>query len=138
MVYRLVADLIAIAHLAYVLFVILGLGATLLGWALQWRWVRNVWFRGVHLTMISIVVLEAWAGITCPLTTWEQEFRSAAGQETYRGDFIANWAHEALFFQAEPWVFTLAYTVFGALVVMMLICVPPNWKVDASAGQADA
>lgn len=128
MIYRILADLTVVIHLVYVGFVVLGLVATVAGWLMKWEWIRNRWFRGIHLTMILIVVVEAWAGITCPLTTWEQEFRSAAGQETYQGDFIANWAHNAMFFEAEPWVFTAGYSLFGAFVLATLFVVPPRWR----------
>jgi polyferredoxin len=133
MICRILADLTVILHFAYVMFVLLGLLLTLLGWVLNWGWVRNRWFRGIHLSMILIVVIEAWIGLTCPLTTWEQELRSAGGQETYQGDFIANWAHDALFFQAEPWVFTVCYTLFGGLVLATLVFVPPRWKTASAA-----
>lgn len=132
MIYRILADLTVIIHFAYVTFVVLGLGFTLLGWVMKWPSVRNRWFRGIHLAMILVVVIEAWVGITCPLTTWEQELRSAAGQQTYEGDFIANWAHDAMFFQADPWVFTVCYTVFGGLVLTTLFCIPPKWRKDAT------
>jgi hypothetical protein len=128
MSYRLLADLLVIVHFAYVMFVILGLLLTILGGFLNWGWVRNRWFRGIHLAMILIVVVEAWVGIICPLTLWEQELRSAAGQQIYQGDFIAKWVHEALFFQAPPWVFTVCYTVFGGLVLVTLFWIPPRWR----------
>lgn len=128
MFYRFLADLVVVAHFAYVLFVVLGLMVTLVGWLAGWGWVRNRWFRGLHLAMILIVVFEAWLGITCPLTTWEQELRAAAGETAYQGDFIAGWAHEALFFEAAPWVFTLCYSLFGGLVLLTLAVVPPRWR----------
>ncbi|MFK8115339.1 MAG: DUF2784 domain-containing protein [Rubripirellula sp.] len=126
--YRLLADFVVILHFAYVAFVVFGLLATILGGILKWKWVHNRWFRGIHLTMILIVVIEAWAGITCPLTTWEHEFRSAAGQQSYEGDFIANWFHDAMFFTAPPWMFTLGYTLFGGIVLASVYWVPPRWK----------
>jgi len=128
MIYRFLADVTVFIHFAYVAFVILGLIVTLLGWGLKWGWIRNRWFRGIHLAMILVVVLESWAGIICPLTTWEHQLRSAAGQEQYQGDFIANWVHELLFFQAQPWVFTVCYSLFGGLVLMTLYFVPPRWR----------
>jgi hypothetical protein len=128
MLYRILADLMVVLHFAYVIFVILGLVATLIGGMLKWQWVRNPWFRGIHLAMILIVVVEAWIGLTCPLTTWEQGLRSAAGEETYQGDFIANWVHDALFFEASPWVFTACYTLFGVIVLSTLLLVPPHWR----------
>ena len=135
MIYRIIADLIVIVHVAYVLFVLLGLVLTIVGGAMKWNWVCNRWFRGVHLAMILFVVFEAWIGMTCPLTTWEQEFRGAAEQQTYQGDFVANWAPETLFFAAPPWVFTAAYTFLGGLVLATLLLVPPQWKGNSIVNQ---
>lgn len=126
MIYQLLADLIVVVHFAYVLFVLAGLLLTLLGGFLRWQWIRNLPFRAIHLTMIGIVVVEAWLGIVCPLTTWEKNLRQLAGQQTYTGDFLARWAHDWLFFEAEPWVFTVAYTLFGSLVLLTWILFPPR------------
>jgi polyferredoxin len=128
MFYRVLADLVVIVHFAYVIGVMLGLLAILMGGLLKWEWVRNRWFRGIHLLMILIVVVQAWLGIMCPLTVWEQQLRRKGGQETYQGDFIANWAHDLLFFEAEPWVFTVCYTLFGGLVLATLFLVKPHWR----------
>jgi polyferredoxin len=124
--YRILADVVVAVHFTYVAFVILGLVLTLGGMALRWRWVRNFWFRTVHLAMIAIVVAEAWCGIVCPLTTWENALRQRAGQAAYRGGFIANLLHEAIFFEAEPWVFTLAYSLFGLAVLVTFLAAPPR------------
>jgi multisubunit Na+/H+ antiporter MnhB subunit len=128
MIYRILADLVVVVHFAYVLGVILGLVAILMGWLLNWEWVRNRWFRGIHLAMILVVVVQAWLGVMCPLTIWEQQLRAKAGQQTYQGDFIANWVHDTLFIQAEPWVFTLCYSIFGGLVLATLLLVRPRWR----------
>ncbi len=127
--YRLLADFVVILHFAYVMSVVLGLVAILMGRLFHWQWVRNRWFRGMHLAMIVIVVLESWAGLTCPLTTWENQLRSLAGQSTHKGAFIADFVHELMFFDAEPWVFTLCYSLFGAAVVGSLFLVPPRWRL---------
>ena len=130
---RILADLTVAIHFGYVAFVVLGVPLILLGAAMRWDWVRNRWFRLIHMAMILIVVVEAWAGITCPLTTLERDFRRAAGQQSYQGDFIASWMHEALFIEAAPWMFTVAYTLFGALVVATLVLVPPHWRSSRQA-----
>lgn len=53
------ADLCAVVHAAYFSFVVLGLVAILMGIAFRWSWVRNPWFRSIHIAMIGIVVVEA-------------------------------------------------------------------------------
>ena len=41
---------------------------------------------------------------------------------------MANLVHDLLFFDAEPWVFTLLYTAFGLLVVATFVMAPPRWR----------
>jgi hypothetical protein len=124
--YRILADVIVVVHAAFVLFVVAGLVLILVGRWRGWRWICNVWFRGLHLVAIAFVVVETWFGIVCPLTEWEHSLRELAGQTTYRGDFIAHWVHEALFFELPPWAFTAAYTLFGLAVLATLFFIPPR------------
>ena len=97
---KLLADFIVVFHATYVSFVVFGLVLILLGIAFRWGWVRNFWFRALHLAAIGIVVLEAVVGMTCPLTDWEQRLRKMAGEGDYAGDFIGHWAHRLIFYRA--------------------------------------
>ncbi len=140
LLYRIAADLIVIAHFGIVAFNIFGLILTLIGVFRRWSWVRNVWFRSIHLLGIAFVVGESLLGETCPLTTWEKRLNELAGRTTYQGDFIANVVHDMLFFTAPSWVFTLCYSLFGAAVLLTFIFAPPRLKrVDESnKGAAEA
>ena len=79
----LLADVILVTHVLFVVFVVVGLVAIYIGWALRWSWVRNRIFRLVHLLAIGIVVVQSWIGMICPLTTWEMALREAAGGAAY-------------------------------------------------------
>ena len=130
---KLLADLMVVFHATYVSFVVFGLVLILLGVAFRWRWVRNFWFRSLHLAAIGIVVLEALIGMTCPLTDWEQQLRKMAGEGSYTGDFIAHWAHRLIFFYEAPtWVFTLLHVSFGLAVVAAFVLAPPRRPGRAS------
>jgi hypothetical protein len=125
------ADFIVVFHASYVSFVVLGLLAILVGAAMRWRWVRNFWFRVAHLVAIGVVVIESVLGIPCPLTVWESQLRRAAGQAAYSGDFIGYWAHRLIFYQADPWVFTMLYILFGLAVLATFILAPPRrWRTS--------
>ena len=78
MLCKLAADVVVVLHAAYVSFVIFGQLAILVGILCRWAWVRNVWFRWLHLLAISIVVIESLLGIVCPLTTLEDWLRVRA------------------------------------------------------------
>jgi hypothetical protein len=124
--YSLLADLIAVVHFGFVVFVLLGQVLIWFGWALGWGFTRNLWFRGAHLAGIGIVVLQAWLGQLCPLTVVESELRWRAGEQAYDGSFVAYWLNRIMYFEAPFWMFTVAYTVFGLLVLATFLVYPPQ------------
>lgn len=123
--YHLLADGVLALHVALVVFVVGGLVLVIFGNLRQWRWVNNLWFRLVHLGAIASVVLEAWLGFDCPLTTLEMWLRARAGAIPYGGGFIEHWLSRILFYDASPWVFSIAYSVFGLLVLATRFYFPP-------------
>lgn len=113
----LLADTILIIHVLFVVFVVLGLFAVYAGYFLKWHWVRNKAFRITHLCAIGYVVVQAWLGAVCPLTTWEMALRAEAGSATYSSSFVQYWLQSLLYYTAPEWVFMLVYTLFGGLVL---------------------
>jgi Protein of Unknown function (DUF2784) len=127
-IYGELADGVVAVHAAYVAFVVIGFGAILLGSACGWRWVRNPWFRIAHLIAIGLVCVEALTGVACPLTTLENRLRALGGERTYAGAFIGKLLDRLIFYDFPPWVFTLAYLGFGALVLITFIIAPPRFS----------
>jgi hypothetical protein len=126
--YALLADTVLVLHLAIVVFVIGGLVLIVVGNLAHWPWVNAMWFRLAHVAAIGIVVAEALLGFTCPLTTLEVWLRAQAQVGAYSGGFIEYWVQRVLFYSAPPWVFTLAYSVFGLLVAAAWVVFPPKFK----------
>ena len=75
---RLAADLVALLHGAFVLFVVGG-------GLLVWRWPRLAW---LHLPAVAWGALIEFTGWMCPLTPLEQHLRQVVGQAGYAGGFI--------------------------------------------------
>ena len=133
-VYRLLADGLLLVHALFVLFVVGGLILFLFGGWRRWKWVRNRTLRVLHLLAIAFVIVQAWLGRICPLTAWEMALRHKAGAATYDGAFIAHWIERLLYYNAPMWVFALAYTLFGALVLASWWWVPPRRRGATRAG----
>jgi len=57
--FTLLADLVLLLHVLFVAFVVFGLLLIVLGRPLGWVWVRNPYFRSVHLVAIVIVAAQA-------------------------------------------------------------------------------
>ena len=78
MVYRILADLVVLAHLGFIVFVILG-------GLLAFRW---PWVPWLHLPALAWGGFIAFTGRICPLTPLENALRRAGGLEEYSQGFI--------------------------------------------------
>lgn len=134
--YRLLADAVLLLHFGIVLFVVGGLLAVLAGNLLRWPWVNNAWFRLAHVAAIAVVVVQAWLGQVCPLTTLETWLRVKGGAFGYHQSFIQYWVQRVLYYEAPLWVFAIAYTVFGLLVLAAWWYFPPRFGRADSEGDA--
>ena len=116
------ADALLVLHFAIVVFIGGGLILTWVGAALGWRWVRNPWFRYLHLAAIAFVALEALVGMVCPLTLWEDALRGGARADS----FIGHWVRRLLYYRAPEWVFTTLYVAWAAATLITLRLMPPR------------
>lgn len=120
------ADAVLVVHVAFVGFVLIGQLYVMLGWALRWPSARNRLFRQLHLAAIGVVVLQAWMGLVCPLTLLELHLRGGEANWAQGQGFIGYWLSKLLYYRAPPWVFTLTYTLFGAIVLLCYLGYPPR------------
>lgn len=79
--YSVAADALVIAHLAFIMFVMLG-GLLLL------KWPRCIY---LHLPAVAWGTLVELRGWLCPLTPLEQHYRALAGETGYSGDFVQHY-----------------------------------------------
>ena len=124
--FSLLADLVLVLHVGIIVFVVGGLVLIVVGNLRQWSWVNTPLYRILHLIAIAVVVVEAWLGIECPLTTLETWLRVQGGGSAYESGFIETWCSRILFYEAPPLVFTLAYSTFALLVAAAWLKWPPR------------
>ncbi len=105
MIYRALADLVLVLHLAFIVFVVAG---GLL--ALRWGWAPLV-----HLPAALWGVFVEVSGRVCPLTPLENALDRAAGASGYSGGFIEHYLVPAIYPSALSHPVQL---VLGGLVVL--------------------
>ena len=114
-------------HAIVVLFIVASVPVIWCGYFRGWGFVRNFYFRLVHVLLMGIVALESILGISCPLTVWEDVLRTNSAAAPMRENgFIAHWLRQLLFYDFPAWVFTAAYLIFFLLVVATFFWVPPR------------
>jgi hypothetical protein len=126
------ADLLALVHLAYVGFVVVGQALILWGGVAGWPWIRNPWFRWLHLGAIGIVVAEVALGVYCPLTLLEARWR---GEAVDGAGFIADWVGALLYYDIALWQAHVAYLLFALITVGSFLRWPPRrFRASARSG----
>ncbi len=106
MVYRFLADLVVVVHLAFVLFVVAG-GLLVL------RRPRLSW---LHLPAAAWGALIEFAGWICPLTPLENHLRRLGGEAGYAGGFVEEYLLALLYPSGLTRIHQLA---LGALVLTL-------------------
>jgi hypothetical protein len=124
--YSIEADVVAGLHAAYIAFVVFGFMAIILGVAMGWRWVHNVYFRAVHLAAILLVCVEALLRVSCPLTILEDRLRVLGAETPYSDSFVGSLLDRLVFYDLPQWLFTVVYLSFGALVLLTFVLAPPR------------
>jgi hypothetical protein len=104
--YRLLADLILLLHLAFVLFACAGAFAAL-------RWPRVLWLQVPAAGWAAAI--EFRRGI-CPLTPLENRLRRLGGEAGYGGGFIEHYLVPLLYPPGLTWDLQV---VLGSLVVIL-------------------
>jgi hypothetical protein len=87
MIYRSLADVVLVIHLAFAIFA--GIGGLLV---LRWR--KLAW---VHVPCAVWGALIMFAGWICPLTPLENGLRQRGGQAGYEGGFIEHYVVSVLY-----------------------------------------
>lgn len=106
MFYRIAADLVVLAHFAFVIFVALG-GFLVI------RWKRLAW---IHLPIAVYGAVIEFVGFICPLTPLENRLRQRGGESGYSGGFVEEYVMSFLY----PEGLTREVTItLGVLVIVL-------------------
>jgi hypothetical protein len=120
------ADIILYLHFGVVVFIVGGFVLIIAGFFGNWYWIRNWWFRLLHLAAIAFVALQSLCGRICSLTTIESELREAAGQVGYERSFVATWINRILYWDFSDQFFTILYVVLALFALLLFILLRPK------------
>jgi hypothetical protein len=109
--YRLLADLVMVAHGALLIFFVI---AGFLAW--RWQWV--LW---PHLLVVLWNLSTVVFGISCPLTALEKNLRVRGGEQPYAGGYIQHYIDGTVYPAGYTWLvqiicFALVLISYAGLV----------------------
>lgn len=125
--FHLAADVTAVIHVGIAAFLVGGFTLIWVGYFRGWKWIRHRKFRYLHGLLLAMVTLESIVGLTCPLTALEDWLRYGhPDQGEVRASFIQKIVHRILYYDMDPWVFTVVYILFLAAVLFTWKWIPPD------------
>lgn len=119
--------LVALIHLLYVLFVFLGIAVIYIGELFKIKFVRNIWFRTIHLIAMIIVAIQQYFLINCPLTILEKNLLLKSGNEVYDGAFVAHMINTYHLNIPTSYYLPL-YIGLSVLFMLTFLIIPPKIK----------
>jgi len=113
------ADLLMVVHLAWVIFMIVGLPLGLL--------VRSPTLRWIHFIGMMVTGTFAALGMYCPLTVWEEGLRQVSQPGfSYGGSFIARHLEPILYPDISPGILNIASVFWGLLTFISMLVWKPG------------
>lgn len=87
MIYRSLADVVVIVHLAFIVFVAVG-------GIMAWRWPMLLWLHVASVAYGAGIVTIGWE---CPLTPLEKYFRRLGNEQGYEGGFVDRYVEGVIY-----------------------------------------
>lgn len=115
------AGIVLAFHLLVIGFNVFGLIAIPVGAGRQWQFVRQKWFRLLHLGSLTLVVVQALTGRACFITIWQDRMAfTGASHEP----LIMRWVNSLIFWPLPMWAFTVSYCLIWLYVLALLWIFP--------------
>lgn len=119
---------ILVLHFAIIAFNVAGCVLIPVGAWRRWRWVREFWWRLVHVLSFAVVAGQALAGQACFLTIWQADLE---GETSHVQPLIAHWIDRLIYLPIPLWVFAIIYVVLFLYVIALWVFVRPRAARDA-------
>ena len=100
-----IADIVLMFHFAIVIFITFGFFLIPIGYKSNWLWVTNLKLRICHCGLMLFITLETLLGITCPLTSIENNIRGIKKTTS----FISYWINQIIYWDLPSQFFIILY-----------------------------
>ena len=118
------ADIVLILHFFIVIFITVGFFLIPIGYYYDWNWIKSLKLRLFHCGLMFLVTFETLVGITCPLTSIENNLRGMSNSKS----FISFWIEKIIYWDFPTKFFIFLYFIFLGWTLLMWKIYPPKSK----------
>ena len=121
------ADIVLIFHFFVVIFITSGFLLIPIGYKFKWRWITNKRLRLIHIGLMTFVTLETLFGVTCPLTSIENNLRGIYEPKS----FVGYWVQQIVYWDFPTQFFIILYFILLFWTLLMLKLFPPRNNITS-------
>ena len=118
------SEIVLLFHFCIFLFITLSFFLIPLGYYLKWEWVKNKYYRLIHLVLMVIIFIETILGFMCPLTILENFLRN----DIEINNKITQIIHQIMYWDLPTYQFIILYLLSLLYLIFLWFFFKPDFK----------
>ena len=118
------SEIVLLFHFCIFLFMILSFFLIPLGYFQKWKWVKNKYYRLIHLILMGIIFIETILGLMCPLTILENFLRN----NIEINNKITQIIHQIMYWDLPTYQFIILYLLSLLYLIFLWFFFKPDFK----------
>ena len=118
------SEIVLLFHFSIFLFMILSFILIPLGYHKKWKWVKNKYYRLIHLVLMGIIFIETILGFMCPLTILENFLRN----DIKINNKITQIIHQIMYCDLPTYQFITLYLLSLSYLIFLWFFFKPDFK----------
>ena len=118
------SEIVLLFHFCIFLFILLSFFLIPFGYYQKWKWVKNKYYRLIHLVLMGIIFIETILGFMCPLTILENFLRNDIEVDNNLTQII----HQIMYWNLPNYQFIILYILSFSYLIFLWFFFKPNFK----------
>ena len=118
------SEIVLLFHFCIFLFIITSFIFIPLGYHKKWKWVKNKYYRLIHLVLMGIIFIETILGFMCPLTILENFLRN----DIKINNKITQIIHQIMYWDLPTYQFIILYLLSLLYLIFLWFFFKPDFK----------
>ena len=117
-------EIVLFFHFFIFLFITFSFFLIPFGYFKKWEWVKNKYYRLIHLVLMGIILIETILGFMCPLTILENFLRNNIEVDNNLTQII----HQIMYWNLPNYQFIILYILSFSYLIFLWFFFKPNFK----------
>ena len=118
------SEIVLLFHFCIFLFMILSFFLIPIGYYQKWKWVKNKYYRSMHIILMGIISIETILGFMCPFTILENYLRDDIKVDNKFTEIV----HQILYWDLPNYQFIILYLFSFSYLIFLWFFFKPNLK----------